>query len=146
MKLFGGAIAWRVNKEDTITTSSTKAELLMVSCNIMIEGPIDNGLHVTYQLHPFILKSYMPRLHLPRHRYELFFVSPHCRYNLISLVPTWLHISTSSFWNRSPTHRMWAKTVCFDRRLTKTTCRPTPFWTRLGRTLGTSTSASTRPS
>ena len=116
------------------------------NCNVMIKGPADHGLHVTYQLHPFVLKSYMPRLHLPRHRYELFFVPPHRRYDLISLVPTRLHISTSSFWNRSPTCRIWAKAVCFDRRFTKTTCRPTLFWIRPGLTLGTSTSASTRPS
>ena len=111
----------------------------------MIEGPADHGLHVTYQLHPFVLKSYMPRLHLPRHRYELFFVSPHRRYNLISFIPTQLYISTSSFWNRSPTRRMWAEAVRFDRRLTKTTCRPTPFWTWPGLTLGTLTSVSIRP-
>ena len=49
------------------------------NCNVMIEGLADHELHVTYQLHPFVLKSYMPRFHLPRHRYELFFVLPHCR-------------------------------------------------------------------
>lgn len=31
MKLFGGAIAWRANKQDTVTTSSTEAELLAAS-------------------------------------------------------------------------------------------------------------------
>ena len=31
MKLFGGAIAWRANKQDTVTTSSTEAELLAIS-------------------------------------------------------------------------------------------------------------------
>lgn len=33
MKLFGGALAWRANKQDTVTTSSTKAaaELLDIS-------------------------------------------------------------------------------------------------------------------
>lgn len=31
MKLFGGAVAWRANKQDTVTTSSTEAELLAVS-------------------------------------------------------------------------------------------------------------------
>ena len=62
----------------------------------------------------------MPQPHLPRHRYELFFVSPHRRYNLISLVPTWPSISTSSFWSRSPTRRMWAEqAVRFDPRLTR---------------------------
>ena len=72
------------------------------------------------QLHLFILKSYMPRLHFPRHRYELFFVSPHCCYNLISLVSIWLSISTSSFWNKSPIFCMWAKqAVRFDPRLTR---------------------------
>ena len=50
----------------------------------MIEGPADHGLYVTYQLHPFVLKSYMPQPHLPRHRYELFFVLPYRCYNLIS--------------------------------------------------------------
>ena len=81
----------------------------------MIEGPADHGLHMTYQLHPFVLKSYMPRLYLSYHRYELFFVSPHRRYNLISLVPTRLSISTSSFWSRSLMCRMWAKqAICFD--------------------------------
>jgi hypothetical protein len=28
MKLFGGPVAWRANKQDTVTTSSTEAELL----------------------------------------------------------------------------------------------------------------------
>ena len=116
------------------------------NCNIMIEGPVDHGLHVTYQLYPFVLKFYMPRLYLPCHRYELFFISPYCHYNLISLVPTRLHISTNSFWNRSSTRRIWAEAVRFDRRLIKTICKQTFFWTRLGRTLGMSTSASTKPS
>ena len=31
MKLFGGAVAWKANKQDTVTTSSTEAELLAVS-------------------------------------------------------------------------------------------------------------------
>lgn len=31
MKLFGGAIAWKTNKQDTMTIFSTKTELLMVS-------------------------------------------------------------------------------------------------------------------
>lgn len=31
MKLFGGPVAWRANKQDTVTTSSTEAELLAVS-------------------------------------------------------------------------------------------------------------------
>lgn len=31
MKLFGGAVAWRANKQDTVATSSTEAELLAIS-------------------------------------------------------------------------------------------------------------------
>jgi hypothetical protein len=31
MKLFGGMIAWRANKQDTVTTSTTEAELLALS-------------------------------------------------------------------------------------------------------------------
>lgn len=31
MKLFGGAITWKANKQDTVTTSSTEAELLALS-------------------------------------------------------------------------------------------------------------------
>ena len=62
----------------------------------------------------------MPWPHLPRHHYELFFVSPHYHYNLISLVPTRPSISTSSFWSKSPTRCMWAEqAVCFDSRLTR---------------------------
>ena len=87
--------------------------------NVMIKGLVDNGLHVTYELYPFVLKSYMSQSHLPCHDYELFFVPPYCHYNLISLVLTWPPVSTSSFWSRSPTRCIWAKAVCFDCRLTK---------------------------
>jgi len=31
MKLFGGLIGWRANKQDTVTTSKTEAELLALS-------------------------------------------------------------------------------------------------------------------
>ena len=31
LKLFGGPVAWRANKQDTVTTSSTEAELLALS-------------------------------------------------------------------------------------------------------------------
>ena len=31
MMLFGGLISWRANKQDTVTTSSTEAELLALS-------------------------------------------------------------------------------------------------------------------
>ena len=31
MKLFGGPVAWRANKQDTVTTSSIEAELLAIS-------------------------------------------------------------------------------------------------------------------
>ena len=31
MKLFGGSIAWRADKQDTVATSSTEAELLAIS-------------------------------------------------------------------------------------------------------------------
>ena len=84
----------------------------------MIKGLADHGLHMAYQLHLFVLKSYMSQLHLPCHRYKLFFVLPYCYYNLITLVPTRLTISTSSFWSRSPMRRMWAKqAVRFDLQL-----------------------------
>ena len=84
-------------------------------CNVMIKGLVDHDLHVAYQLHLFILKSYMPQPHPPCHRYELFFVPPYRRYNLIALVPTRLLISTSSIWSRSSTCCMWAKqAVRFD--------------------------------
>ena len=86
----------------------------------MIKGPADHGLHVTYQLHLFVLKSYIPQPHLPRYRYELFFVPPYCCYNLIPLVLTRPSISTSFLWSRSSTRRMWAKyAVCFDPWLTR---------------------------
>ena len=51
--------------------------------------------------------------------YELFFSTlPHCCYNLISFVPIRPSISTSSFWSRNPTRRIWVKqAVCFDPRL-----------------------------
>ena len=99
--------------------------------NIMITRPADHGLHVIqlreFNHHPaytwlanFILKFYMSRPYLPCHRYELFFVLPHRYYNLISLILTWPSISTSFFWNRNPTHCMWAKqVVCFDSWLTR---------------------------
>lgn len=31
MKIFGGTVAWRANKQDTVTTASTEAELLAIS-------------------------------------------------------------------------------------------------------------------
>ena len=31
MKLFGGIIGWRANKQDTVTTSTTEAELLSLA-------------------------------------------------------------------------------------------------------------------
>ena len=31
MKLFGGLIGWRANKQDTVTTSTTEAKLLALS-------------------------------------------------------------------------------------------------------------------
>ena len=31
IKLFGGLIAWRANKQDTVTTSTTEAKLLALS-------------------------------------------------------------------------------------------------------------------
>ena len=43
--------------------------------NVIIKGLADHGLHVTYQLHFFVLKSYMPWPHLRRHRYKLSFVT-----------------------------------------------------------------------
>ena len=67
------------------------------NCNVMIKGAVDHRLHMPYQLHLFVPKSYMPQTHLPCQRYELFFVSPYYRYNLIPLVLTWQPIKTSSF-------------------------------------------------
>ena len=75
----------------------------------MIKRPADHGLHVTYQLHSFILKSYLPQPNLPHYRYELFFVLPYCRYNLILFVKTRLLINTSFFWSKSLMYRMWVK-------------------------------------
>ena len=31
MRLFGGLVGWRANKQDTVTTSTTEAELLALS-------------------------------------------------------------------------------------------------------------------
>ena len=89
------------------------------NCNIMITGPVDHGLHVilsrdftsfnlhvTYQLH-------ISNLH--HLRYKLFFTLSHRCYNLISLILTWLSISTSFFWSKNLTcHRLLA-----DQRLSK---------------------------
>ena len=85
----------------------------------MIKKLVDYGLHMTYQLHFFILKSYISQPHLYRLRYELFFsiLFYYC-YNLISLVPTWPPISTSFFWSRSSTWRIWVEqAVYFNPRL-----------------------------
>ena len=46
----------------------------------MIKEPADPGFHVTYQLHHFILKSYMPQSYLFRYCYEFFFIPHYCRY------------------------------------------------------------------
>ena len=86
----------------------------------MIKGRADYGLHMAYQLHPFVLKSYMPQPYLPCHHYELFFVPPYCCYNLIAIIPSRLLISISSFWSRSLTRRMWVEqAVRFDFWLTR---------------------------
>ena len=65
------------------------------SCNVMITWSchvsLTLGLYVTGWFHLSLLH---------RLRYELFFKSSHCHYNLISLVPTWQPISTSFFWSR----------------------------------------------
>ena len=86
----------------------------------MINGSVDYGLQVTYQLHLFVLKSYIPQPYLPCQRYELFFVLPYHCYNLIALVSTRPSISTSSCWSRCPTRHMQAKqAIRFDPWLTK---------------------------
>ena len=72
----------------------------------MIEGLADHGLHVTYQLHLFVLKSYMLQPHLPCNHYELFFIPSYYCYNLIPLIPTRLPINNSSFWSKSLMRRM----------------------------------------
>ena len=135
------------------------------NCNVMITGPIDYGLHVVLsrQFHLWPTRGLSTSSFiLHRLRYELFFTPSHRCYNLISLVPTWPPISTSSFWSRSPTRcRLLA-----DQRLsswwwwsegefltfykgkplrgaTSEVVRETAGRTRPGLTLGTSTSAST---
>jgi len=37
MKLFNGLVGWRVNKQDTVTTSTTEAELLALA-QVIKEG------------------------------------------------------------------------------------------------------------
>ena len=82
-----------------------------MSCTWSCHVSLTLNLHVTGQLH-------LSLLHRPR--YELFFKSSYCYYNLISLVLTRPPISTSSFWSRSSMRRMWAKqAVCFDLWLTR---------------------------
>ena len=99
---------------------------------------------------------------LHRLRFELFFTPLHRRYKLISFVPTWPSISTSSFWSRSPTHCgllvdqrfsswwWWSEgdiLMFYKGKLlrgaTSEVIRETAGRTRPGLTLRTSTSAST---
>ena len=57
MTLFGGPIAWRTNKQDTVTTSSTEAELLALSQTAKEDIFISRLFEVmTLRLHePFII-------------------------------------------------------------------------------------------
>ena len=89
-------------------------------CNVIIKRLADYGLYVTYQLHLFVLKSYMPQSHLLCQCYKLFFVLPYYCYNLIPFITTRLPISSKFFWSKSLMYCMWAKqAVCFDRWLIK---------------------------
>ena len=115
--------------------------------NVMIKGSADYGYYITYQLHSFVLKSYMPQSHFFRHRYKFFFLPLHHYYDLISLVATRLQISITSSRSWSLMHYMWAKqAVCFDCLLTKTTYRLMRFETRSDLTFKTLTSVFTKPS
>lgn len=83
--------------------------------NVMIMGLADHelyviqscglkfstSLHVTDQLHFFILKFYIPQSHHLYHCYDLSFILLSYCYHLISLLPIWLSINTSSFWSKS---------------------------------------------
>ena len=62
--------------------------------NVMIKGSADHGLYVTYQLHPFVSKSYMPQPHLPHHHYELFFYGRRIVVTISSLLYQLGHQST----------------------------------------------------
>ena len=70
----------------------------------MITEPVDHGLHVVLscELNPRPTCSLTTSsFNLQRLCYELFFTPSHRCYKLISFVPTWPPISTSSFWNKS---------------------------------------------
>jgi hypothetical protein len=43
MKLFGGMISWRANKQTTVTTSTTEAELLALSNADLVQRRIDSN-------------------------------------------------------------------------------------------------------
>ena len=75
------------------------------NCNVMITGLVNHGLYVVLlcELHSWPIRDLSTSsFNLHRLHYELFFIPSHRSYNLISLVPTWPPISTSSFWSKSP--------------------------------------------
>ena len=100
------------------------------SCNIIIPRPADHGLYVIQSRHNLIFTT-----------------------SAMSSSSDRLIVATTS----SPSYQLGHKSALAlsktdvlrvayepnDLGLTKTTCRPTPFWTRLSLTFGTSTSAST---
>ena len=85
----------------------------------MITRPIGYELHMILP-HDLTRDLLTSSFNLYCLRYEFFFIPSHHRYNFISLISTWPSISTSSFWSRSLTHRMWAKqAMCFNPWLTR---------------------------
>ena len=80
------------------------------NCNVIITRFVDHELYMVLlrELNPQPIRDLSTLSFNPqRLRYELFFTLSHCCYNLISLIPTWPPISTSSFWSKSLTrHRL----------------------------------------
>jgi hypothetical protein len=58
MQLFGGTIGWRANKQDTVTTSTTEAELLALS------QAAKEGQYISWLLHELNIRLDDHRIHL----------------------------------------------------------------------------------